>query len=119
QPGGDLRRVRLAQPALGGHAYAVGQLSAERLAHHPLRLAVTVPGGDVDEVDAGVHRLPDGRRGLLPGGGPPDLTQPAATQREYADLAGRAQRPSLHRRALPLLVPTSLLDRPVCLNRLA
>src|SRR5690606_14799157 len=73
--------------------------------HLPLRFTVAVAGSDVQQVDPGVDRLPDGRRGLLASGRSPDLTHTAAAEREYADLSDRAQCPALHRHALLSIEP--------------
>ena len=52
-----LAGVRAAQPALGGHAHSLRKPTLKGLSNHQLRLAVAVPGRNVQEVDAGLHRL--------------------------------------------------------------
>jgi hypothetical protein len=97
----QLRRGRVADAVLGRDPHPGRQVPAERLADDPLRLAVAVPRRHVEQADARVDRLADGRHRLLAAGRAPQPPEPAATERQGADRPQPPERPRVHRAGPP------------------
>ena len=96
----DLARRGVANAALGRDADAGGKAAVERVADDRLGLAVAVGRREVQDVDAGVDGLTDGRHALVASRGSPDLADAAAAEREGARGAQFTERSLLHERLL-------------------
>ena len=94
-----MARRSAAHAALGRDADAGGKAAVERVADDRLGLSVAVGRREVQDVDAGVDGLTDGRHALLASRGSPDLTNAAAAERKRARGAQFTKGSLLHERS--------------------
>ena len=80
----DLSSRRCAEPVLGRHPDAGGQLAIEGRTDNALRLAVAIGRRHVEQRDAAVDRGAYRRNAFIARGRPPELANPATTEGQRA-----------------------------------
>ncbi len=89
-------RRRIAQVALAGDVDAGRHPAAERLSDHPFRLAVAIAGGEVEQIDPGLHRVMHGGETFFERRLAPQHAKAAAAQGECRDGKQRAEWMQFH-----------------------